>query len=500
MAWAVAATALAEGDRTIAVVPIAPILGGASDKSAEQITEKLADELEKSDSFRLIPIATGEPPPSAPAGTPPFQGAGERELARGRGLIAHGEHEMTRLRFDQAAQDFNQAIALIESSFDSLESFTPLTDAYLDLAIAKLRLGQREAGTAALQAFVRLAPDRELPRGKYPAIFLRMQKQAQKQAAEGPHGTLVVSSALTGQPVLLDGRDGGLTPATLQVIPGRHFVLVKSAAGQVAYRVDVPGSGQVTVGGGEAPRRPVATAAGMEVSPADVETVRSEIRANRLDPRADLALGRIARTAGTDFLLLGGLHPVGGVGELALDLVLYGARTHQLARLSRIRFDGELLGAGVEVYNAVQALPAVANPAGLSAALVLPVPVAADLARPAPKPAPPPPPVVAEAPRPAPRPSGADDEELDKIPEPASPRGAGEARRASALAEAPAPRAIEPEQTDFTNPDAEAHRSHGSAWLIGGIAVGAAVAIVAGVLIYEAVTARPTQGLATVSW
>jgi hypothetical protein len=65
-------------------------------------------------------------------------------------------------------------------------------------------------------------------------------------------------------------------------------------------------------------------------------------------------------------------------GDLALDLLVYSVGPDQLAPLPRFKFDGELLGAQVEIYKVVQALASKANPQGFPDALTLPAPVAAD--------------------------------------------------------------------------------------------------------------------------
>jgi hypothetical protein len=392
-------------------VPLAPVLGGTSDKNADRVTGMLSSELGKSDSLRLVSLsgssqssqpqpideADGEggvtevsvAPSSGSGGSVPiFQGAGDRALARGKGTIARAEKEMRRLQFDQAAQDFQEGIAAVESCFDSLESFQVLTDAYLGLAIAQLRVGHREDGQRALEAVVRLAPDMSLSRSHFPAIFVRMFNQAHERLS-GSQGSLAVASSVAGQSISLDGRDSGVTPASLKVLPGRHFVVIHSASGRLAYRVDVPEGGEVQVGGGSSrhvavasPHRAPAAAApassGHAPSNDDLRTVRDEVRANLIDGPGDVALRRIAKAVGAQFLVLGGLHVLNDAGDLALDLLVYSVGPDQLAPLPRFKFDGELLGAQVEIYKVVQALASKANPQGFPDALTLPAPVAAD--------------------------------------------------------------------------------------------------------------------------
>jgi hypothetical protein len=426
--WAGAPAALAGDGATIAVVPLAPVLEGTSQKIADRVSAMLGSELSKSDSLRLVSLA-GHSSSSNSGGSrqpqlnddaddseggvtdvtvgpsngganggngggsggsvPIFQGAGDRALARGKATIGRAEKEMRRLRFDQAAQDFQDGISAVESCFDSLESFQLLTDAYLGLAIADLRVGHRDEGERALEAVVRLAPDMSLARSHFPAIFVRMFNQAHSRLI-GSQGSLSVASVVPGQSISLDGRDAGVTPANLKVLPGRHFVVIHSASGQVAYRVDVPAGGEAQVGGGASRHVAVASpqrspARAMPSAPStpgasseDLHTVRDEIRANLIDGPGDVALRNIARASGAQFLLLGGLHVLNDAGDLALDLFVYALGPDQLAPLKRYRFDGELLGAQIEVYKVVQALAVKTNAQSFADALTLPTPIAAD--------------------------------------------------------------------------------------------------------------------------
>jgi len=517
---------------SVALVPIAPVLGGASEKVSGQISAMLTTELGKSDTLRLVPLGGGSTsvaPPSdgvtevdadsgsgdtgagSSGGIAPFQGAGERVLAQGKGLIARAEREMRRLRFDAASQDLASGISAVESSFDSLENFQVLVDAYLALAIAKLRLGSRDEGEAALEAVVRLSPDLSLSRGHFPAVFVRMHREAHDRVI-GRQGTLVVASTVPGQSVSLDGRDAGPTPATLKVVAGRHFVVVRSNAGQVAYRVDVPEGGEVHVGGGGGPSRHViasapsrAPSSAPAASSGDLKTVRDEIRANLIDGPGDEAMRRLARAAGAQFLVVGGLHTLGDAGNLGLDLFLYAAGPDQLSPLPRITLDSELLGAQIQMYKAVQALAAKANPRGFPDALTLPAPVAGDYNPTRPHQAGGTPVAQVETkPPPSQGASSSGDDDDDTIPiqtgEP-KPKGTGEARAGTK------PHTVEASDVDASVLEAPPKEDTGKkggglgTWGIVGITALAVVAVGVGTYFtVAALTAKPSSGQWTANW
>ncbi len=544
LGWASAPKAFAAEGNSIAVVPLAPVMGGTTDKVADRVTAMLASELGKSDALRLVSLsgngASGGPSPTpqpidetegeggvtevtvAPSNgsggsVPIFQGAGDRALARGKGTISRAEKEMRRLQFDQAAQDFQEGIAAIESSFDSLESFQVLTDAYLGLAIAQLRVGHREEGQRALEAVVRLAPDMSLSRSHFPAIFVRMFSQAHDRLA-GSQGSLVVASVVAGQSISLDGRDSGVTPATLKVLPGRHFVVLHSSSGKVAYRADVPEGGEIQIGGSSSrhvavssPHRAPAAAppapAAHPPSSEDLRTARDEIRANLIDGPGDVALRRIARSAGAQFLVLGGLHVLNDAGDVALDLLVYAVGPDQLAPLPRFKFDGELLGAQVEIYKVVQTLVAKTGQQSFADALTLPAPVAGDY-NPSRKTTTPL--VLAnqkKAPeKPAPTDTGnGGDEEEDQIKlttGQAKPKGEGEARAETKshtiTAESTETQALATPGVEETG---EKKGGGLGTWTIVGISVLAVAAVAVGTyFIVEAATAKPSSANLGITW
>ena len=536
--WAGCPLALAEGADAapiqIVLVPLCPILASASDGAAKKVTALLAAEFAKADAFAPVPLEVRSVAPGAAVATPrpsggsspaPFQGAGDRALARGQGLLARARREMQRLRFEGAASALQDGILALASAFDRLESFHLLTDAYLQLAIADLRLGRRDAGEKALAAVVRLAPKLELARGRYPAVFVRMFSQLRDRLLRESTGSLVVTSVVPGETVVVDGEERGVTPAQVDgLVAGRHFVVVKGSAGQVAYELSVPEGASVHIGGGDAPRRPVVarteavaeapSAADREGLKASISAVRDEIRANLLDGQGDEALAKIARSTGAPLVILGGLHTLED-GDLAADLLLYRAAGDQIAPLTRIHFDAELTGARLELFKLVEEAATKAASSALPGSLTLPAPVAADFVGP----------VAAKAAKVTPatgrplivaraagegearaEPSGAsEDDEADDAPKvkTGNSRPTREAAPKAHLVEAETAEAAALGTPSKDEPTSSATKSGegSSAWTAIGLTVLAVGVVgVAGYFGYSALYGKPTNGTPTVTW
>jgi hypothetical protein len=190
-------------------------------------------------------------------------------------------------------------------------------------------------------------------------------------------------------------------------------------------------------------------------------------------------------------------------GDLALDLLLYSVGPDQLAPLPRFKFDGELLGAQVEIYKVAQALASKANPQGFPDALTLPAPVAPDYNPAAHKAAP----IVLASTKKAPEKpvstdTGSGDEDEDQIKlttgQP-KPKGEGEARAETKT------HTLTAETTEtqaLATPGAEEGEKKGlGTWTIVGISVLAVAAVAVGTyFIVEAATAKPSSANLGITW
>ncbi len=505
-----------EGRPRVALLPVVPILKGAPEPIAADLAARLQRALSQSSELALVPLAEAAPAAAGPhASVPPFHGEGERAVARGEGLVLRAEKAARRLRFDEAARELLEGLDALTSAFDGLERVSAIGDADLQLAIVELRLGHRDDAERVLEDVVRLDPTRELSRGAYPAVFLRFFDQVRAKVLAQPKGVLHVASAARGAAVLVDGRSVGVTPLDFELPPGRHFVLVRSPGGQVAYRPEIPPGGDAWVGesGGRAVAR--APAASGALPPA-AKAVLDEVRANLLDGPGDEQLGGLARAAEADDVILAGVHGAGS--QLAVDALLFSAATDQLVPLRRQLVQDSLADADARIAALVAEAAARVRQRRFADALTLPGPIAADFEGGAPalaeRPAPTPPPVLAAAatPRPAPRPA----KPAAATPAPPTPRDdsadededVAEAGRIEVPAHKPKPKPVPTRSLDaelLSSPEKEeepaASSSSGSTLEVVGLTV-LAVVVVGAALTFGGIAlfSPPSAGAPQVSW
>ncbi|MHB1843279.1 MAG: PEGA domain-containing protein [Deltaproteobacteria bacterium] len=508
VAWASPEPAGDEGGPRLALLPLVPILKGAPEQTAAELGTELSREVVKGGRFTVVPLAAAAMPNGAGGdaeSAPTFHGEGDRSVARGQGLLSRAARAMRRLRFDEAAREFTEALDALAGSFDRLETLDVLRDAELQLAIAELRLGRQGEATKALEDVVRLDPERELARGAYPAVFVRQYAQLRARLLGQPKGTLRVGSTPPGAAVILDGRSVGVTPLELDVVAGRHFVFVRSPGGQIAYRVEVPAGMVVRAGeGGRQPVVRVAAAAGS--LPAAAKAVLEEIRSNLLDGPGDEELGKLARSSSADYLLLGGIHTVDSV--VTVDALLFSAATDQLVPLKRRRLGAE---PGLRALAAEAATRA--EQRSFSDAISLPGPIAADfdgLVAAAPKAVPAPPPVLASGERPATKrataaakPGGS--EASDQAEEDEDVAEAGRIAVPAPKAKRVNPHAIEADSESLGTPEKDeavvSRESSTSSWTTVGLIALTVAAVGAGAYFGgTALFSKPSAGAPVVSW
>ena len=525
------AVALADDTSKVALAPIVPLFNGVPQATADRLTEMLARELRKQDGLELVPLAgapaLAAPPPAAeptpeptrapgpshvvtppPASTPapnpnntadddddkgggdsagdavgPFTGAGERALTKGEAQVAKGKKDMQRLKLDAAVTDLQDGIAGIEGSFDLLSDYGVLVEGYLQLAIAELRLGQRDSAEQALSTVIRLAPEHNLT-GSYPAVFTRLYSSLKTKLTQGPKGPLAATSTPAGQTVRVDGRDSGATPVSLDLIPGVHFVVIAGDGGKVAYKVQVQEGATVQIGSGDAPgHRAVKVATVTQVTPPPpvkappksndpLALLIAEITQNNIDDKGARALGKLSNASGSKAILFGGIHYLDDEQTtLALDTMLYSQSTQEVAALTRVQFDADLTSAPVELFKV--AAEVAQHLAHWSDVVGLPQPVAPGLK----------PPKAGGKPLAGAHEARRDDDELV---------AANHTRKVDAQ-----------DGTDLGPPagDNQVQKSGGGfPWLGVGIGVGAAVVVAVAVIVIVSVASQKAGSNPTVSW
>jgi len=103
----------------------------------------------------------------------------------------------------------------------------PCPDALVQIALAKIKLGNDEAAARTLDSLIRLDPARTL---SAPAVPKEMASRHSKQRTAyfaKPRGSIRIESVPAGARVTIDGRDVGETPLIAKsVLSGDHFVRV----------------------------------------------------------------------------------------------------------------------------------------------------------------------------------------------------------------------------------------------------------------------------------
>ena len=500
------ALALAQGGPRVALVPLESLFTSVPQSVADRVSELLSRELRRQDGVHLVPLVSrGEAAPgravapatssggdaggegATPSGPAPFQGQGERGVARGQAQIAKGKKDMARLKFDAAAQELRDGIAQLEGSFDVLSDFGTLGDAYLQLAIAELRLGHKPQGQDALAAVARLQPDRTLS-GPYPAVFTRLYATIKEQQGVAVKGTLAVSSTPAGQAISVDGREVGATPLALDLVPGTHFAVIGGGVGKLAYKIEVTAGATVSVGTGEAPvhhvvRQPQDTLSRTDDLPppalAGIDPLirlRGEVTQNDINADGAQALLQLARSSGANAIVFGALHYIDDEQSLlGLDCLVYSLAHGEVAALTRVQFDADLTGAPVEILKVTAE---VAQKLSHWADVVsLPSPVSPDAKVPT---------VAGKKPV-------------------AAPIGAKEARRdeGDELVAASHSRKVDAVETasDFgPPPDAQTTKSDGFPWAPVGIGVGIGVAVGVGVVVLVMILNQKAGSTPRVTW
>lgn len=224
-------------------------------------------------------------------------------------------------------------IKALDKYIEKLERALPgsavgeLSDAYLLLSKAHFQKANDDEGQRALEAAIRLRPDRELE-GDYPPLFLRLYRTARENLQKRSLAELTIEADASNAELLLNGRLLGTGPVVVRhVPPGTHFVVARIDGRQAVRRIELGADEQRThrffLGVGQ----------------------RRVLPSNRLDAREKGTLGEVARVEGADAVLAGIL--VSGDNDYSLHMVLVNQRG-QGALVGRHTVDKDLLSANIE--------------------------------------------------------------------------------------------------------------------------------------------------------
>ncbi len=263
--------------------------------------------------------------------------AGE-SLTLARKAVADAKALREKKKFRLAQEALQQALAAYQAGAPALADLGEVVDAYALSAAVAYATGRDEEGAKALTQALALAPDRELPLAQTSPLFAQVVAEARKQLKAGSKGELVLESAPTNAPVLLDGQALGSTPLSVrEVPPGLHLWSARLPTGETL------GGAVEVVAGKTAQVKATSLAKDPEAR------LLVGVAQNRVDAEVVAAVREVAKAAEAEYVVFGALSKDGK--GLALDTFLFAAARTELRRLPRAQFDAELLSAGLAFFT-----------------------------------------------------------------------------------------------------------------------------------------------------
>lgn len=334
--------ARAEAPARVTVVPYAPLYGTLPQSLGDKATSALADELAAQDSLKVVEATDGAAAKKAAA-------PGEAELAAAKKKVAEANSLFTRAdsfakgrRFKQAADTYERGIKFFLQGLQGADDLAPLADAHVQLAVARVRLGQEDGARKVLADLARLDPMRELREEDVSKTIVEWHAQARREAFAQARGELKIESTPAGALVKFNGQEVGETPLVLQgVLPGTHYVSIEKAGHGVAFE-------QVTVESRDRESLSVELVGGQKGGP--LAELSSVLAGNELNAAAVELARTIGQKSGADFVLFGALY------QPSSDFVqakTWALRTEDgaIAEQPAMQFDVEMLNAAIEVFK-----------------------------------------------------------------------------------------------------------------------------------------------------
>jgi tetratricopeptide (TPR) repeat protein len=311
----------------LTVMPFAALTGDVPQRAGTKAVGMLTTEFKSADSFALVDAKKEKP-----------AGGAEEAIETARKAVADAKELRGKKKFRLAEEALQRAITAYKASPAVLPEVGEVVDAYALLSAVQYNTGRDEEGAKSLTQALTLAPDRDLPLAATSALFARVVTDSRKGLKDGAKGTLMLESAPSNAPVLLDGLALGTTPLSVKdVPPGLHF-----------WKATLP-SGEALGGVIEVLPGKQATAKAASTTKDPESRLLSSLAQNKLDADLVAAAREHAKSAEADLVVFGALSKEGK--GLALDTFLFTASTGDVRRMARASFDTELLSAGMEFYN-----------------------------------------------------------------------------------------------------------------------------------------------------
>jgi tetratricopeptide (TPR) repeat protein len=321
-----------EEQTKLGLATLVPV-GDADKRLADQVAEGIKKEL--SEGYELVDIALGSDEETG-AEVDLSAGASAKEAADKQ--LAKAAKYLKKLNFGRAEKAFNKAIEGYEEAAAALTDVGPLLQAHLGIAEVAARQGEEDVARAALSAVVRLNPEHELDKSRFPPLFVSTHEEVRAEILKEKKASIVVDHSGVGAQVFVDGREVGTAP--LKVIglpPGKHLVRV--------FREDAGLHGElVEVGGGKSATVKPGFFSSKATGALDL------LARNRFSDAAAKQVAELGKAAGVPIVLLG----VVGKGKASVPaaLVAVDVASGKAARMKTLDFDGDLLNLSIESLKA----------------------------------------------------------------------------------------------------------------------------------------------------
>ncbi|MGI5862677.1 MAG: PEGA domain-containing protein [Myxococcales bacterium] len=322
----------------VVVLPYAPIFESLPAQAGEKMAEFLNTELRGSEQVQLVAL---DPKvfEAAPQQANPAPARDDAKLTEARERAAKADDFISKLKFKQAVEELEKVVALYESQHPYID-FGALVEVYLNLAVARFRLGQDEEGEALLAQVVRLDPERKLDAEQYPPVFIRVFENTAKKVKAAPRAAIRVDTTAQGATVVLDGREIGKAPVMIKdVIKGAHYLRVIPADGGEAWAERVEA----------APGDVVRVTPSLQSAGGPIGAIVALMSRNVIDQVVVEKAAAVGEKAGAEFVVLGGVHKE--ANQIVVSSHLLRVAQRRVCLLQRVVVDEAMLGAGIEVYK-----------------------------------------------------------------------------------------------------------------------------------------------------
>jgi tetratricopeptide (TPR) repeat protein len=338
-----------EGPHSVAVLPYAPLFGQVPQSVADKASDQVSSELAASNSgndFSVAAVAgekkTGEHKPKEDA-----LAAAKKQIENATELLQKGGNLAGARKFKPALDDLQHGIELFLKNFQGSDDFKALSDAYVQVALAYLKLGNDDAASKALDDLIRIDPERVLAAPAVPKELASRHARQRTAFLQKPRGAIRVDSAPAGARVTIDGRDLGETPLLAQAaLPGDHYVrVVKDGVGAAFEKITVAQDEEA-----------VSFTLAEEHASGPLAAVAKSLSHNTVDESVIKNVQKLGTSSKAEYVVFGAIRK--NTSNENLDVKSYAVRTSDgaLTELADLSFDQEMLGANIEVLKLVNDL------------------------------------------------------------------------------------------------------------------------------------------------